>query len=74
MVGQWKVLAANGEQELQTQLDELQSRIPKKDEHGEFHIVGTILELVSVGVQPLGTLIVLAKVGVHRDPPLPSQE
>ena len=70
----WKVVAASGEQELQQQLDELQSRLPRNDEYGEFHIVGLISEIVPVGIQPQGTIIVLAKVETHRDPPLPEED
>ena len=70
----WKVVAAPGEHELQQQLDELQSRLSRKDEHGDFHIVGSISEIVPVGIQPQGTIIVLAKVEAHRDPPLPEED
>ena len=31
----WKVVAASGEEELQKQLDQLQARLPRRDEHGE---------------------------------------
>ena len=69
----WKVVSACNEMELQPKLDELQGRVPSQDEHGDFHIVGTIAELVSLGVQPGGTIVVAARVEVRRDPPLPAK-
>ena len=66
----WKVVAAGNEHELQQQLDELQARLPRVDEHGEIHLVGSISELVAIGVRPQGTLIVAVRITVNRDPPL----
>ena len=68
----WKVVSACNEHELQEQLDELQARLPRKDEHGDFHIVGSIPEILPIGVCPItGKLTVVARVEVSRDPPLP---
>jgi hypothetical protein len=65
----WKVVGACGEHELQKQLDELQGRFARRDELGDFHLVGSISDVVPLGCTPDGTIYVAVNVNVARDPP-----